>query len=567
MGETLQVQFLAEGISKADEFVAPSFKNFERIGKVIETNGYTWVNGSLIEYLSYTFLLQPKYKGKLSIASAIIKVNAKMFTSTPFTILVTDAVPIQSDAAAGIREEKPEYYLTPGENAKEKIKANLFVRVEVDKKSCYVGEALLATFKLYTRLDSESKIIKRPSFNGFSVIDLEEPEAGFFTKELVDGKLYSCYLIRKVQLFPLQSGEIKIESVEINNIVRFIKGNDKNGKDWVDALTNEQKKQDLFESIYKEELLLQTPELKVNVLELPDGKPESFNGAVGTFLLKTQLLNNALGADETGVLKVEINGSGNISMINIPAITWPNGITAYEPKTVEELNKKTVSLTGVKIFEIPFSAVKGSYKLPPVVFSFFDAVTKTYKTITGDSLMLEVRAVSPKKRKAIQIPDAGTEKNQYQVQTYLAIGISSLLILLAFFFLVMRRKKPVIQKEQTVEEKLPQRPAMEFISGALKAVDSFHQKQFYSLLLDGLQEFMSDRFELQHMKVNSMVLTGVLKQKQMQSEALLWATIINRCEEAMFSPVELNISKEQLLRDAEEFMNGVDTKSYTSVNL
>lgn len=555
--ETLQLQFVAEGISKADEFVAPSFKNFERVGNVIESNGWTWVNGSLTEYVSYTFLLRPKYKGKLAIASAIIKVKGKLLTSTPLSIQVTDAVNVNTDVTASKKEEQPDYYLSPGEDAKEKIKKNLFVRVAIDKQTCYVGEALLATFKLYTRLDSESKIIKRPSFNGFSVVDLEEPEAGVFTKELIDGKLYNCYLIRKVQLFPLQSGEMNIESVEINNIVRFIRTSAKDGKEWMDALTNEQKKQELAENIFKEELSIQTPQLKVNVLDLPDGKPESFTGAVGAFTIKTQLLSNEFGADENGVLKVEINGSGNINMVTAPSVTWPNGIAAYEPKMVEELNKQTVPLSGNKVFEIPFTAAKGAYKLPPVVFSFFDAVSKTYKTITGDTLLFTVKAAVQKRNNALQAQQVKTENQNNALQTYLLSGIA-LLVLILLLFLLVRKKKTDVKMVQPVEERKPLQPAETFIAAAVQSMSSLHHKQFYSLLLDGLQEFMIDRFSLQQVRVNSMALTSVLKQKQLPKEASLWSSIVNRCEEAMFSPVELNISKEELVIDAEALMRGVD---------
>ena len=555
--ETLQLQFVAEGISKADEFVAPSFKNFERIGDVIQSNGWTWVNNSLTEYVSYTFLLRPKYKGKLAIASAIIKVKGKILTSTPLNIQVTDAVNVNTDVTASKKEEKPDYYLSPGEDAREKMKKNLFVRVAINKQTCYVGEALLATFKLYTRLDSESKIIKRPSFNGFSVVDLEEPEAGVFTKELVDGKLYNCYLIRKVQLFPLQSGEMKIESVEINNIVRFIKTPAKDGKEWMDALSNDQKREQLAENIFKEELDIQTPELKVNVLELPEGKPESFNGAVGAFTIKTQLLNNEFGADENGVLKVEINGSGNINMITAPSITWPSGIAAYEPKTVEELNKQTEPLSGVKVFEIPFTAAKGAYKLPPVVFSFFDAVSKTYKTITGDSILFTVKAALQKKNNALQTQHVKNEKENFSLTTYVLTGITAT-VLLVLLFLLIRKKKPVVKTEQPVEELNPLQPAETFIAASVQSMRSIHQKQFYSLLLDGLQEFMIDRFALQQVRVNSIALTGVLKQNQLYKEASLWSSIVNRCEEAMFSPVELHISKEELMKDAEELMRSVD---------
>ncbi len=76
--------------------------------------------------------------------------------------------------AGGACQPEQEYILKPGEKLSEKIKKNIFVRVEADKTSCYIGEPLVVTYKLYSRLKSESKVTKRPSLNGFSVYDMME---------------------------------------------------------------------------------------------------------------------------------------------------------------------------------------------------------------------------------------------------------------------------------------------------------------------------------------------------------------------------------------------------------
>lgn len=71
-----------------------------------------------------------------------------------------------------------DYLLQPGEDLRKKIDRNLFIRVEADKTSCFVGEPVVATYKLYTRLKSESNIVKSPAFNGFSVVELQPPQSG-----------------------------------------------------------------------------------------------------------------------------------------------------------------------------------------------------------------------------------------------------------------------------------------------------------------------------------------------------------------------------------------------------
>ncbi|HEX4956976.1 MAG TPA: BatD family protein [Lacibacter sp.] len=555
--ETFQLQYVVEGTMQADDFVAPSFRNFEQIGDVVQTNGWTWVNGSLTEYLSYTYLLRPKLKGKLSIASAVAKTKGRILTSPIIIIQVTDAVPVNKDVTADANEEKPDYYLLPNEDAKDKIKKNLFVKATVDKQSCYTGEALLATFKLYTRLDSESKILKRPSFNGFSVIDLEEPEAGIFTKEMINGKLYNCYLIRKVQLFPLQSGEVTIEPVQIINKVRLIRSSSKDGKEWMDALN---KKEKIDETVIEEELITETPSLKITVLDLPQSnKPESFNGAVGVFTIEAQLEKHEFPADESGVLKLAVKGSGNITMVNTPAVNWPQGVETLEPKANEEVDKLTTPVHGIKMFEIPFTAVKGSYKIPPVVFSFFDVMTKTYQTIKTDSLFFTVKEALQKKGKALQLPQENieTKATTYTNYIYIAGAVFALLLGWGGLLYFRKKKKPVASVETTAES-IPIEPAETFIAAALQVKDSLHEKQFYPLLMDGLQQFMIDRFQLQQTRVTSAALIDILKQKQLHYEASLWASIVNRCEEAMFSPLQLNISKDELLRNAEVLMRSVD---------
>ena len=116
--ETFQLQFVIEGTTQVDEFTPPSFRNFELLSGMDQTNGWTWINGALTEYTSYTVLLRAKLKGKIPIASAIVKAKGKVFTSAPFVIFVTDA---GSGTTSPVEEEKPDYYLLPGENAKDKI--------------------------------------------------------------------------------------------------------------------------------------------------------------------------------------------------------------------------------------------------------------------------------------------------------------------------------------------------------------------------------------------------------------------------------------------------------------
>ncbi len=556
--ETFQVQFVAEGASSADEFVAPSFRNFQTIGEPILSTGWTWVNGSLTEYISYTYVLRSRIKGKLSIASAVMKLKGKILTSQPIIIQITDAAPINSDLNSPLQEEKPDYYLAPGEDAIEKIKKNLFVKAFVDKQTCFVGEALLASFKLYTRLESESKILKRPSFNGFSVIDLEEPEAGLFTKEMLNGRMYNCYLIRKVLLFPLQSGELSIEPVEINNLVHLIKVG--NGKNWVDELVEKMKDSDVnSDHIIKQQVITQTPELKIKVLELPKIQPDNFNGAVGKFSISAELVKKEFSANENGVLRVTIAGSGNINILTAPVINWPNSIEAFDGKATEEMNKTITPVTGIKVFEIPFTAAPGTYKLPAISFSYFDIGSKNYKTIQTDSLQFTVNEAPLLKQKTPENPSVKTKEVSVPFYIYAGIGVI-LLLLVALVSMYLKSRRVVTAKQEIAIVPIKQKPFTEFLEPALYVKESIHYKQFYTLLLDGVQDFLVDRLQMSYQKINSSALSSALKQKGWLPEADQWNIIVAKCEGALFSPIEVSESKDELLQDAEEFMQRIDNR-------
>src|SRR3954451_12128834 len=104
--------------------------------------------------------------------------------------------------------------LKPGENPQDKIRSRIFVKTTLSKKTCFVGESVLVVYQLYTSLYCEPKVVKQPSFNGCSLVEMTTDEPEYLDK--VNGKMYRVLLIRKVQLTPLQDGELLIPSAVVN---------------------------------------------------------------------------------------------------------------------------------------------------------------------------------------------------------------------------------------------------------------------------------------------------------------------------------------------------------------
>lgn len=220
MQDFLQVQYLIENTTRVSSFIPPKFKQFQIVEGPNQTTGYNMVNGNLKEYVSFSYLLRPGKAGKWVIPAAIARVEGKNYTSNAVEVVVSKgAVAAPSEESMVAAEE---LILKPGEQAVNKIRNNLFVRLDVDRTAVMVGEPIVATYKLYTRLRSESRVTERPSFNGFSVYDMVNPDQMEATKEQFQGREYNVYLLRKVQLYPLQAGTFELESLEVTNDIRFI---------------------------------------------------------------------------------------------------------------------------------------------------------------------------------------------------------------------------------------------------------------------------------------------------------------------------------------------------------
>jgi hypothetical protein len=571
--EVLELQFVVEGTVDVAEFTPPAFRNFEVISGMNQTNGWTWVNGALSEYVSYSFMLRPVIKGKLPIASAIIKAKGKTYTTKPITIQVTNATTTATSVtpADAMTEEKPDYYLAPGESAKDKISKNLFVRVSVDKKSCYVGEPLLATFQLFTRLESESKIIKRPSLNGFSVVDIAEPEAGILSKEKVNGKLFNCYLLRKVQLFPLQAGLLTIEPMEVENIVRFIKAAssvNNESKNWLDAIMDKMQKAELTSAdILEEKITLQTDEVKVNVMELPEkNKPQNFDGAVGNLSITTSLEKKEIASNENGNLRITIAGAGNVSMIPMPEVKWPATLESFGAKTSEELDKTGATLQGVKTFDIPFTAAgPGTYQIPSVSFSYFDYRSKQYKTVRSDSLEIKVNNTIAKVAKPEEEYKTIEPETLFTNELIAKIAGVSMLLLSALIILVIAKKpgkaKPSKQQEVIIAEPVIVKKAVaEFLQPALFVKEGQDDKKFCSYLLSGTLDFMKDRLQVDAAVKNHDTVIPLLTENNMHDEATELEAVVKLCEQVMFSPFAIELNRQELMYHAEMLMKKVDVK-------
>jgi hypothetical protein len=570
--DILQVQFIAENASQIEAFQAPPFTDFNVLQGPIETSGMSLVNGEISRYLAMTFILRPKRTGKLMIQGASALINGKRMKSNQLRIDVGDAkatpanpYPIDPGISAYRRQIQEDYILQPGETPAEKIKKGLLVVLDLDKTTAYVGEPIVSTYKLLTRLRSDSRVSKRPSMNGFSVYDMVEPDGAGPTIEERDGKEYQSHIIRKTQLFPLQEGKFELEPVELENNVRFLR------TDHTAGPTNRSSLQRLIDDMMgdasgsweEHRITIASPPRTITILPLPEGAPGSFSGAVGKFTIKGTASTSKMAAGENLTYILEIEGSGNLPLINAPDWLLPDSITSFDPQITEELNKTISPMEGKKTITYTItSSTPGTFQIPGIEFSYFDPAAKAYKTLRTDSINLTVTPSLNRKP-----AEPATQKHTEPVLSpgKLAIIAIGLLLFGAMTWLILSRKKTV----QAIESQAPsepeavkpepvQRTVADYLSPARWAAAKGEPVLFFKELENSIWNCIADRFELTPSERKKETVIPILKARRWSDADLAaFETIWNRCEWALYAPGLAVADSSVILADVERLLNKV----------
>jgi hypothetical protein len=543
------------------------------------------INGNIKQYVALDFTLKPLSIGKFVIPPATAKVNGKEYQSNSITVEINNSSSSNQSGGTSfspfgnIAMDDPlgsqvrgfdDYILQKGENVEEKIKKNLFVKVDVNKTVCYVGEPVVASYKLYTRLKSESNLLKTPSFNGFSVSELGMPDNYALTTEKLNGREYNVYTLRKVQLYPMQPGEFDLEPVEVENRVTFIKSEYAAARkddvfydmlrDFADAATPPEAQE-------TKTLTLQSRPVKIVVKPLPEAnKPPEFKGAVGNFNMHVLAEKNDLTTDDAGNLKIIISGSGNLQLVNAPMVEWPAGLEGFEPRTSENIDKFSIPLKGFKAFLYPFTiAAEGTYNIPAVKFSYFDPASGSYKTLSSKPVVISVKKGNATTHR-LRVPAAVVktadslvdllDKNRGLVITGFLI-LAALVLLMAANARKQKSEKSITAKNNLVA---PGPSSAIFFEDTLAPAEeklaTNDPVAFYSSLHACLRKFLSDNLtipteDLTRKKINE----RLDKCNVPVGTSLLLSSLLENIEINLYAPVSSTGEMKEDYEKASEFIS------------
>jgi hypothetical protein len=536
--------FSGQDINGVKSFTPPNFKGFMVLSGPNQSTSMQIINGAVSGSRSYSYYLQAQNVGKFTIGSAIINYNSKTYSTQPLTITVEKGSPKSS----------PQQQSSPEISQKE-IADNLFILATADKEKIDLGDQVTVTYKLYTRLNiaSQMQVAKLPTYEGLWAEEISIPNNITFSTEMYKGKQYRVGVLKKVALFPSRAGELSVTPLELAVPVQIQQKKKSNGSLFDDFFNDP-----FFNSVQNVNYNAKSNTIKLHVNSLPTQNiPKSFNGAVGDFTLTSQLNSSNAKTNEPVTLKINISGSGNIQLLNMPEINLPSGFDKYDPKTSDQINR-TGRINGTKTFEyliVPRDA--GKKEIPPIQFSYYNPERKSYVTLSTPSYFIDVQQGSNNGNSNV----AGYSKEEIKMLSqdimYIKTSTGDLarqgdsilfgfgfwtaallpLVLLSGLITWKRRSDKLAGNLQLLRFQRAQKIARARFKSAKTLLESNDHTGFYAEISQALFGYLEDKLHIPKAEISFDRAVEELQRKNIHGELIDNLKVcIEKCEYARFAP-------------------------------
>jgi len=497
----------------ADNFRAPDFKEFTILSGPARSISTTIINGKVSREISYSYTLQPKKQGTLTIGAATISAGNQQLKTQPVTI---EVLPSQANSAPA---DQP-----------------FFVSAELSQEQAYMGQQVRLDYKLYTTVEIQNyNIVAEPDYIGFYAEDIQRPDTRQ-RREIHNGVQYTTRIVKSIALYPQQTGQLSIDpaTLQLSIIIR-------SGRSSGIFFGNEISRKNV-----------QTPAVELTVIPLPPNAPASFTGAVGNFTLSTSVSRQTITTDDAVSLVMNIEGDGDLKRIQVPNPAFPASFTAYEPKVQEaNLGERNSSRIGRKIIEyVAIPKTPGKYPLTPG-FTFFHPDSNRYITLSDASYELVVRPgssvstpiLSDEQTTQRDIHDLKMDTRLRQANIFLwnspvywiVLLLPVLLLLGAIYYKKQGQKQAATDPAQS-KMQAAQKVAERHLEQAASYQQEAKSHDFYDEISKAMMGYVSDKLQIEKSKMNKSNLQQRLESLQIPNPQILkFMEILRNCEMALYA--------------------------------
>ena len=561
VGERFQVVF--ESNAEGRNFQAPSFEGFNVVGGPFTSTSSSIqvVNGSISRTTrnSYTFALQAIQEGTFRIGSASLTVSGDKVSSDPFEIKVLpdDGSHAYSGGGGSSSNQGQSQQNTNDPQVSGK---DLLLRCIPSKKSVYVGEQVVLTYKLYTKVPVSSvSLSKVPSYAGFWTKDISDNSGTLKqSSEYVNGIEYTTAEIQKMIIVPQRSGKFTIDPMTMECVAQIrTQRNNSRSMDPFEAFFNDPFFNRNITNVQKE---LSSQSFSIEAKNLPENaKPATFAGAVGNYKFTSSIDKTELSTNEAVTLTLSVSGSGNIELLQMPEPVFPPDFEVYDPKITISTDVNSQGMTGTKKAEylaIPRRA--GNFSIPPVEFSYFNPGSDSYQTLYSEPYELSV--VKGKETEG----DGGVyASNQEDIKylgsdvrhimndgahlkpkhttffaspTYFSILLGLLVVFVVLLF-VLKKRAEMAKDTAANRNRKADKVARGRLKNAYQHLKAKDQDKFYVEMSQALWGYIADKLGIERSKLSMDTVSETMKEKNVPDELTQqFVDTLNSCEFARFAP-------------------------------
>lgn len=624
--DPFEVQYVIKNGRNVQDFQLPPMKDFQVLDGPSQNVRYTFINGERSMNIELTYVLRARKTGNLTIPGGIAIVEGHQIHSNNASIEVINgsvidrkarrrsADPYFDDPFADLfeggdpfaamqkqhqqimqmmqqqmqqqapmkRRMVPQSQPQQGPEliSKKDIANNIFIKVDVDKKNVSLGDQIIVSYKLYTRLPMEVNLTKLPMLNGFWSQDFNIPNPPKPVREIYNGKEFQVFEIKRTALFPTQTGNLVLDAAEGAGKVRIlnakkVKQQDPFSQDeflnnfFGSMMMNDPDFDNQFMTTYDYEdvpVKLKSAPIQITVNDIPaEKRPSAYKGAVGTYTIESNIDKTELTTDDVATITLKVAGTGNLKLIGAPDIKFPEDLDSYDPVMNDTITNTNDIIAGYKSFSYAFAPrVPGTFSIPATEFSYYDPHSKEFKTISTPSYTVHVKPGKNDKQSAQnQLPkdihdiNATTAKIEKSKQITLPINglywSGFALPFLAYIGLfVYRKKENELESNSTLfKNKRANKIAMKRLATAEKYLKQSNQRAFYEEASKAVWLYLSDKLTISLALLSKEVASQKMNEKNvsnaLQSELF---RIADECEMALYSPDRGTMKMHQTFADA-----------------
>jgi hypothetical protein len=549
--DSLQLSITIQGTQNTPPPELPSLPDF-RVTSSGTSSSTQIVNFKRSVSITHKYRLTPMNTGQFNIGSARIRANGKIYATQPITVVVKKTT-VQNQS----------------------VDKSVFIETNVSKRTAYVGEQLIYSFKLFHRIEAKNLDLSMPF--GASHFQKEDLGKAKSYQNLINGIQYQVQEI-SVALFPIKQGKAEIPSAMLDLDIYHRTRSNRRGF-FNDPFFGQ--------GIRAEHKVLRSKPLSVEILALPEkDKPLDFKNIIGQFNIQANLGKKDLEVGDTTTLTITVSGRGNIRGVTFPEPDLNHQFKVYPDQPEFKQTATANQITGQKTFKFALVPLQsGAVTLPAFTLSYFNPEVRDYRQVKTQPIALTVHPSSAEETLnhvqsnsinntlskpeieilAEDILPIHTQLNDFQ-NVNSKIGVSTLIGFVSPALLFVIAAIFIRQQKRLTTDVAFYRNQKAFKTASQKLENLAHNqntesKEFVSVLSEILREYIGNKLNMQGKAITAAEVEHKLKESNYHSNAAnSTRKLLEKCEALQYTPVSSGNNLE-LLNESHDLIKTLEKKS------